>query len=72
MKKLDKSSVKKILVISLSNIGDVILTFPVIDILKEELPAAQLSVVVGPKAVSLFDDNPYIKEVIIFDKHQSS
>ncbi|HBR15176.1 MAG TPA: hypothetical protein DD723_06515 [Candidatus Omnitrophica bacterium] len=67
----DKSRIKKILVISLSNIGDVILTFPVIDILKTELPAAALSLVIGPKAQSLFNGNPYLDKVYIYHKKQS-
>ena len=71
LKKFDKSKIRSILLISLSNVGDVILTFPVIDILKRDIPRAQLSIVVGPKAKSLFWGNPYLKEVYIFDKKQS-
>jgi len=39
---------KKILVISLSNLGDVILTTPVIDRLHKTFPEAEIDVVVGP------------------------
>ena len=67
---LNKSEINKILVISLTNIGDVILTFPVIDILKEDFPSAKLSIVIGPKAESLFCDNPHLEKVHIFNKHQ--
>jgi ADP-heptose:LPS heptosyltransferase len=67
---MNKSEIKKILVISLTNIGDVILTFPVIDILRRDCPRAELSVVIGFKARSLLDGNPQIKNVFIFDKHQ--
>ncbi len=70
MKSLDRSKVNKILVVSLTNIGDVILTFPVIDILKEDFPSAKLSVIIGPKAESLLSENPHFKKVYIFDKHQ--
>jgi len=72
LKLLTKSKIHKILLISLTNIGDVILTFPVIDILKKEFPSAKLSVVIGPKAESLLRGNPYLDKVHIFDKHQSS
>lgn len=71
-KPLDKSKIKKVLLISLSNIGDVILTFPVIDILREEFPQAEISVVVGPKAETLLKGNPHLKEIFIFDKKQPS
>ncbi|HOW34936.1 MAG TPA: glycosyltransferase family 9 protein [Candidatus Omnitrophota bacterium] len=69
--KLDASKIKNILVVSLSNLGDVILTFPVVDILKENFPVANLHVVVGPKAKSFFKDNPHIAKVHIFNKHDS-
>ncbi len=71
MQLLDRSKVNKILVVSLTNIGDVILTFPVIDILKEGFPSAKISVVIGPKARSLLCENPHLDKVHIFDKHQS-
>lgn len=67
----NKSKINKILLISLTNIGDVILTFPVIDILKKEFPAAKLSIVIGPKAESLLKRNPFLEKVYVFDKHQS-
>ena len=68
---LSKSKINKILVISLTNIGDVILTFPVIDILKRDFPSAKLSIVIGPKTESFFDGNPHFDQVHVFDKHQS-
>jgi heptosyltransferase-1 len=67
----DKSKINKILVISLTNIGDVILTFPVIDLLKKNFPSAKLSVVIGPKAKPLLQGNPYLDKVYIFNKHQA-
>lgn len=65
---LDKPRVKKILVISLSNIGDVVLTFPVIDVLRDEFPQAKISIVLGPKAQTLVSDNPLFEKVYIYDK----
>jgi heptosyltransferase-2 len=67
-KKLKNLEIKNILVISLSNIGDVILTLPVIDTLKENFPQARLSVIVGPKAADLFSDDKRIN-MVIYDKH---
>jgi len=68
---IKKDKIKKILLITLSNIGDVVLTFPVIDILKKDFPDALLSVVVGPKGEALFKDNFHIENVCVFDKKQS-
>ena len=68
--KIDKTKIKKVLLITLSNIGDVIVSFPVIDVLRGEFPQAQLSVVLGPKGESLLKSNPCIQQVYVFDKHQ--
>lgn len=66
---IDKTRVKKILVISLSNLGDIILSFPVIDILRRDFDQADLSIMVGPKGKSLLIDNPRIDHLYIYDKH---
>lgn len=68
--RLNKSEINNILVITLSNIGDVILTCPVLDVLFSNFPQAKISVVVGPKAAPLFSNNSRIQNVIVFDKHQ--
>ena len=62
------SSVKNILVITLSNIGDAVLTAPVVDILLRDFPSAQLSLVLGAKTASLFEGNPRISRLHVFDK----
>ena len=62
------SSVKNILVITLSNVGDVVLSAPVVDILLRDFPSAQLSLVIGERAASLFEGNPRISQIHIFDK----
>ena len=67
----NKSRVKKILFITLSNIGDVVLTFPVLDILIDVFPQAEISVVVGSRVESLFKNNPRIKSVYVYEKRQS-
>ena len=68
--RLSKSSrVERILVVSLSNIGDVVLTFPVLDALRAAFPRAGIDVVLGPKAFSLLEGNPAFPRVIAYDKH---
>ena len=62
---------KKILLISLSNIGDVILTFPVFDSLCERFPGAEISVVIGAKAQNLFMNNLRIGRLYVFEKRAS-
>ncbi len=60
-------NIRKILVITLTNIGDAILTTPVIGILKREFPDARLNVMVGPRARGLLEGAPGI-DLIVYDK----
>jgi len=59
----------KILFITLSNIGDVILTLPVLDSLREKFPEAKITVMVGLRPKELFENNPNINSVIVYNKY---
>jgi heptosyltransferase II len=61
------SDPKHILIVSQTNIGDVVLTCPVIDILRRDFPRAKIDIMTGPKAVSLFEGNPNFS-IKAFDK----
>lgn len=63
---------KRILVITLSNIGDIILTTPVVEALLSEFPGSKLDVMVGPSGRGLFASHEKVREVIIYDKKSSS
>jgi lipopolysaccharide heptosyltransferase II len=63
-----KSLVKRILVITLSNIGDIILTTPVIRALADEFPDARIDVMTGPKGKEIFEKDPAVFKLIIYDK----
>ena len=45
--KIDKDQVKRIILITLSNVGDIVLTMPVMKALKSNFPDARLDVMVG-------------------------
>ena len=64
----EAQKIKKILVISLTNIGDVILTTPVLSVLRERFPESEITVVAGPKGVPLLTGSRTIDRVIPFDK----
>lgn len=66
---IDKSQVKRILVITLSNIGDIILTTPVIRTLSKEFSDARIDVMVGPNGKEIFEKDPRIFKLVIYDKH---
>jgi len=59
----------KILFITLSNIGDVILTLPVLDFMMESLPDSKFTVMVSARPKEIFENNPLLERVIIYDKH---
>ncbi|MBI2870086.1 MAG: glycosyltransferase family 9 protein [Candidatus Omnitrophica bacterium] len=61
----------KILLVTLTNIGDVILTTPVIANLFKKYPYARLTVLAGPRAAGLFEGAPGIDRVIAYDKKSS-
>ncbi len=66
---IDKAEINRILVITLSNVGDIILTTPVISALVKEFPDARMDVMVGPQGKEIFEKDPVIFKVIIYDKH---
>ncbi len=61
--------INKILFITLSNIGDVILTLPALDFLREEFPSAKITVIAGARPKEIFEDNPNINRLIVYNKH---
>ncbi len=65
---MDRKEIKKILVITLSNIGDVILTTPVLEALKENFPQGLLDVLVGPRGKEVLEKDSGIRKLIIYDK----
>jgi heptosyltransferase II len=59
---------RRILVIQTAFIGDVILTLPLIQVLKRNFQDAQIDVVATPRAAGLFANHPAIHRVIQYDK----
>ena len=57
-----------VLVVKLSAIGDVIHALPVSYAVKETFPEARLAWAVEPPARELLADNPYIDEILLFEK----
>jgi len=61
----------KILFITLSNIGDVILTLPLLSSLKDRFHDAKIDIVVGPRPKGIFIKDPRVNEIFTYDKHSS-
>ncbi|MDD5730593.1 MAG: lipopolysaccharide heptosyltransferase II, partial [Candidatus Omnitrophica bacterium] len=62
---------KRVLVARTDRIGDVLLSTPVIKALRDSLPNAYIAMMVGPYAKEIVEGNPYLDEVIIYDKDSS-
>ncbi|MFC1708801.1 glycosyltransferase family 9 protein [Candidatus Omnitrophota bacterium] len=60
---------QKILFITLTNIGDVVLTLPSFDYLKHRFKDAEFTVLSGPQASILFSGDTRVKENIAYNKH---
>lgn len=58
---------RNILVHSLVNLGDVLLTTSAIALLKREYPQARITMMARPMAKDILENNPVIDEVIIYD-----
>lgn len=59
---------RSILVVTLSNIGDVVMTTPVIMALAGRFPEARITVVVGPKAKPVIEKSRHIHRIVVYDK----
>ncbi len=57
-----------ILFITLSNIGDVILTTPVLSILSSRFPNAKITVVAGPRAQGVLQGSRRIHRLVLYNK----
>jgi heptosyltransferase-2 len=64
--------VNKILFITLSNIGDALLSLPVLDQLRANFPAAQITVLSGERPREIFEANPAVHKFILFDKKNTA
>ncbi len=63
---------EKILVVTVNWLGDAIMTTPVFKALKGKFPKSHVGVLAVERAKAVFDDNPYIDEVIVFDEKRTS
>ena len=59
---------QKILLVQTAFIGDVILTTPLIKAVKKKFSNSKLSVLLIPETEELLKNNPYVDDVIVYDK----
>lgn len=64
---LNKKNIR-ILLTRTDRLGDVMLTTPLFSAIKEKFPSAYLAVMVLPQNRQLVEGNPYVDDVIVYDK----
>ena len=60
---------QKILLVRTDRIGDVMLTTPIIKTIHDHFPKSHIAFLTGPQTQELVQGNPFLDEVIIYDKH---
>jgi ADP-heptose:LPS heptosyltransferase/GT2 family glycosyltransferase len=68
---IDLQRIRRILVVKLDHLGDVILSFPAIHRLRQIFPQAKITALVGSWAQSLTQMHPAVDEVLTYDFFQS-
>ena len=61
----------KILIIQLRRIGDVVLTTPVLEVIKKNYPEAKIDFLVEPPANEILENNPNINRIHTYEKNKS-
>lgn len=61
-----KEKLKRVLVVRLDRLGDVVLSTPVFEVIKKKYPNSHLSVLVQQRVAPLLKDHPFIDEVLDF------
>lgn len=62
---------KRILIIQTAFLGDVILTLPLLQLLKKNYPSTEIDFLCIPATSQLLKNNPYVNHVIVYDKRNS-
>ena len=65
---LNKKNIKKILIVTLSNLGDMILTLPVVAAFKKKFPKAKVHIVGDIKSIGMLENAPAFDKVFVYDK----
>ncbi|MDD5439370.1 MAG: glycosyltransferase family 9 protein [Candidatus Omnitrophica bacterium] len=67
--KLDPRTINRILLITLSNIGDAVLTTPVLHALHVAFPDSRVDILINPALKDMFEEDPRVAKIFFYDKH---
>ncbi|MCX8056216.1 MAG: lipopolysaccharide heptosyltransferase II [Ignavibacteria bacterium] len=60
----------KILIIRLSSLGDILLTYPLLSLLKQKIPNSNIHFVVKEQFLDAIKFNPFVDKVLVFKKNE--
>jgi predicted lipopolysaccharide heptosyltransferase III len=66
---IGRVDLRNILLVRLSSLGDIVLTSPAIRAVRKHFPNARISMLVAKQSADLLTENPYLDEVLRFDRH---
>ena len=69
--KIDKSEVRRILIRATNWVGDVVMSIPALEAVKENFPESSITVLAKPWVVPLLENHPSVDRVIAFRKDGS-
>ena len=65
---IDTAQVKRVLFLRPEKIGDMVISLPIFDALKEKYPHISISILASPRSLSLVKDDPRFDKVFIYRK----
>ncbi len=66
---MEGKETERVLVRGVNWIGDAVMTLPAIQAIRRAHPTAKISLLVKPSVAPLFENCPYIDEVLLYDEH---
>lgn len=70
MNKIKSDDIERILLIRFGSLGDVVLTLPVVDVVRKSFPKAYIAMLVGEKSVDIVSADNRLDEVIVFQREK--
>jgi ADP-heptose:LPS heptosyltransferase len=68
----DRRTIRRVLVVKLDHLGDVLLALPAVRRLRDLFPAAEFTMLVGPWARTMVEREPAVDRVLTYDYYQAS
>jgi len=67
LKSLNHKSINRLLVRSTNWIGDAVMTTPAVRAIRKNFPNTEIYILAKPWVVPIFENNPYVNQIVIYD-----